>query len=94
MYFRNQKFFVAGMSVSGESSAIPIMGIYKEFPENTETHEINPPKASEPVSPIKIAALFTLNTRKAAATVNCVNLTDGLDGLAGGTSCAYLLILG
>ncbi len=29
-----------------------------------------------------------------AATVNCVNLTDGLDGLAGGTSCAYLLILG
>ena len=28
------------------------------------------------------------------ATVNCVNLTDGLDGLAGGTSCAYLLILG
>ncbi len=29
-----------------------------------------------------------------AATVNCVNLTDGLDGLAGGTSCAYLIILG
>lgn len=28
------------------------------------------------------------------ATVNCVNLTDGLDGLAGGTSCAYLLVLG
>ena len=28
------------------------------------------------------------------ATVNCVNLTDGLDGLAGGTSCAYLFILG
>ncbi len=28
------------------------------------------------------------------ATVNCVNLTDGLDGLAGGTSCAYLMILG
>ncbi len=28
------------------------------------------------------------------ATVNCVNLTDGLDGLAGGTSCAYLLFLG
>ena len=28
------------------------------------------------------------------ATVNCVNLTDGLDGLAGGTSCAYLLIIG
>lgn len=28
------------------------------------------------------------------ATVNCVNLTDGLDGLAGGTSLAYLLILG
>ncbi len=28
------------------------------------------------------------------ATVNCVNLTDGLDGLAGGTSCAYLLIMG
>ncbi len=28
------------------------------------------------------------------ATVNCVNLTDGLDGLAGGTSCASLLILG
>ncbi len=28
------------------------------------------------------------------ATVNCVNLTDGLDGLAGGTSCGYLLILG
>lgn len=28
------------------------------------------------------------------ATVNCVNLTDGLDGLAGGTSCAYLLALG
>lgn len=28
------------------------------------------------------------------ATVNCVNLTDGLDGLAGGTSCAYFLILG
>ena len=28
------------------------------------------------------------------ATVNCVNLTDGLDGLAGGTSSAYLLILG
>lgn len=26
------------------------------------------------------------------ATVNCVNLTDGLDGLAGGTSMAYLLI--
>lgn len=28
------------------------------------------------------------------ATVNCVNLTDGLDGLAGGTCCGYLLILG
>ena len=28
------------------------------------------------------------------ATVNCVNLTDGLDGLAGGTSMAYLAILG
>ena len=28
------------------------------------------------------------------ATVNCVNLTDGLDGLAGGTSIAYLFILG
>lgn len=28
------------------------------------------------------------------ATVNCVNLTDGLDGLAGGTSCAYLAVLG
>lgn len=28
------------------------------------------------------------------ATVNCVNLTDGLDGLAGGTSMAYLLIFG
>lgn len=28
------------------------------------------------------------------ATVNCVNLTDGLDGLAGGTSVSYLLILG
>lgn len=26
------------------------------------------------------------------ATVNCVNLTDGLDGLAGGTSTAYLFI--
>lgn len=28
------------------------------------------------------------------ATVNCVNLTDGLDGLAGGTSAGYLLFLG
>ena len=28
------------------------------------------------------------------ATVNCVNLTDGLDGLAGGTSIAYLFIFG
>lgn len=28
------------------------------------------------------------------ATVNCVNLTDGLDGLAGGTSCAYLVVFG
>lgn len=28
------------------------------------------------------------------ATVNCVNLTDGLDGLAGNTSLAYLLIFG
>ncbi len=28
------------------------------------------------------------------ATVNCVNLTDGLDGLAGGTSTAYLIALG
>ncbi len=28
------------------------------------------------------------------ATVNCVNLTDGLDGLAGGTSLAYLFIMG
>ena len=28
------------------------------------------------------------------ATVNCVNLTDGLDGLAGGTSAAYLAFLG
>ncbi len=28
------------------------------------------------------------------ATVNCVNLTDGLDGLAGGTSAAYLFFLG
>ena len=28
------------------------------------------------------------------ATVNCVNLTDGLDGLAGNTSVAYLTILG
>lgn len=26
--------------------------------------------------------------------VNCVNLTDGLDGLAGGTSLAYLFVLG
>lgn len=29
-----------------------------------------------------------------AATVNCVNLTDGLDGLAGGTSIGYLLVMG
>lgn len=28
------------------------------------------------------------------ATVNCVNLTDGLDGLAGGTGCGYLFCLG
>ncbi len=28
------------------------------------------------------------------ATVNCVNLTDGLDGLAGGTSMAYLIVFG
>lgn len=28
------------------------------------------------------------------ATVNCVNLTDGLDGLAGGTSLAYLAAMG
>ncbi len=28
------------------------------------------------------------------ATVNCVNLTDGLDGLAGGTSSAYLAAFG
>lgn len=28
------------------------------------------------------------------ATVNCVNLTDGLDGLAGGTSMTFLVILG
>lgn len=28
------------------------------------------------------------------ATVNCVNLTDGLDGLAGGTSVAYLACVG
>ncbi len=28
------------------------------------------------------------------ATVNCVNLTDGLDGLAGGTSSAYLFVFG
>ena len=28
------------------------------------------------------------------ATVNCVNLTDGLDGLAGGTSLAYLFCMG
>lgn len=28
------------------------------------------------------------------ATVNCVNLTDGLDGLAGGTSFAYLFAMG
>ena len=28
------------------------------------------------------------------ASVNCVNLTDGLDGLAGGTSLAYLAVVG
>ena len=28
------------------------------------------------------------------ACVNCVNLTDGLDGLAGGTSVAYLFVFG
>ena len=28
------------------------------------------------------------------ASVNCVNLTDGLDGLAGGTSLVYLTIVG
>ncbi len=28
------------------------------------------------------------------ATVNCVNLTDGLDGLAGGTGMMYILALG
>lgn len=28
------------------------------------------------------------------ASVNCVNLTDGLDGLAGGTSLAYLAAIG
>lgn len=28
------------------------------------------------------------------ATVNCVNLTDGLDGLAGGTCIAYLFAMG
>lgn len=28
------------------------------------------------------------------ATVNCVNLTDGLDGLAGGTSISFLFVLG
>ena len=28
------------------------------------------------------------------ASVNCVNLTDGLDGLAGGTSLAYLAFMG
>lgn len=29
-----------------------------------------------------------------AATVNCVNLTDGLDGLAAGTSLCYMLMMG
>lgn len=28
------------------------------------------------------------------ATVNCVNLTDGLDGLAGGSSMVYLAVMG
>ena len=28
------------------------------------------------------------------ATVNCVNLTDGLDGLAGGTSLGYVIVFG
>ena len=28
------------------------------------------------------------------ATTNSVNLTDGLDGLAGGTSCVYILVFG
>ncbi|MCD8309572.1 MAG: phospho-N-acetylmuramoyl-pentapeptide-transferase, partial [Clostridia bacterium] len=28
------------------------------------------------------------------ATVNCVNLTDGLDALAGGTSAVYLFVMG
>ncbi len=27
------------------------------------------------------------------ATTNCVNLTDGLDGLAGGTTCVYLIFI-
>ena len=39
--------------------------MYKTFPENTETQPINPPSASEPVSPINIEALFVLNIRNA-----------------------------
>ena len=43
----------------------PNTGIYRELPENMETHEISPPSASEPVSPINMDALFVLNIRNA-----------------------------
>ncbi len=48
------------------TNIIPSSGIYSEFPEKTETHEMKPPRASEPVSPINTAALLVLNMRNAA----------------------------
>ena len=48
------------------TNIIPSIGIYSVFSVNTDMHEINPPSASEPVSPINIAALFPLKRKNAA----------------------------
>ena len=47
------------------TNIIPITGRKSVLPENTVTQAINPPSASEPVSPINIPALFTLNSKNA-----------------------------
>ncbi len=58
--------------IPDNTNIIPRSGIYKEFPVNTERQDINPPSASEPVSPINITALLVLNTKNAASAPTAI----------------------
>ena len=49
--------------MTDKTKQTPITGINNAFPEKEEIAAINPPKASEPVSPMNTDAGDTLNAR-------------------------------